>query len=258
MTVRKSTRDVPENYGEYRLNIGQIIAAFAVTALGAMVAAFIFYKNIWISAVVALLTGLFGPKYYSRMLRNRRAAELNLQFKDMLYVLNSSMSAGKTLEEALRGAQKDMHVLYMNDQAIILRELDNMVAKLDINMTVTELFNDLARRSGNDEIRSFADVLSNGLSKGINQVNLVQKTVRVLAEKLEIKQEIATRVAAIRMEQRIMLIMPVALMLMIHLMAPDYMQTLYDSPWGYPVITVALTLIGISVLLARKIMNIKV
>lgn len=245
------------DYSVYRLTIVQTLESVAAAGLAAAAIAFIFYKNIFISAA-ALLLGLLGPRLYSRQLAEKRRAELNLQFKDMLYALNAAMTAGKTLEDSLRTARRDMRILYPDGKAVILEELDYMVSQLDINTPITDLMTDLGVRSCNDEIQSFADVLSNGLDKGIDQVNLVQKTVSILTEKLEIKQEIATNVAAVRMEQSIMLLMPVALMLMIHLMAPDYMQTLYDAPVGYVIITVALGLIGLSVLWARKIMNIKV
>jgi len=105
---------------------------------------------------------------------------------------------------------------------------------------------------------SFATVLENGETKGINPVELIQKTVRVISEKLEVKNEIATKVASMKMEQRVMLVMPVLLTLMMNILSPDYMKALYESPSGYLIITVALALIAVAAVISNKITNIKV
>lgn len=248
---------VPSNYDEYRLTLPQILGSgLALGAAGAVIC-YIFYMNIYI-ALFGLLLGIAGPKVYRKMLIDKRKKALNLQFKDFLYALNSSVGAGKSLKEGLIAARDDMRILYMDDKNIMIQELDNMVVKLDMNAKVTTLMSDLARRSGNDDIQSFATVLESGETKGINQIELIQKTVRVISEKLEIKQEIETKVASMKMEQKIMLVMPVMLTLMMNFMAPDYMQTLYDSPIGYPVVTVVVVLILVSVVWSNKIMDINV
>ena len=60
------------------------------------------------------------------------------------------------------------------------------------------------------------------------------------------------------MEQKVMLAMPVLLTLMMNLMAPDYMQTLYEHPLGYLIVTVVVALLGISVVWSNRIMDINV
>ncbi len=255
MAARK--RVVPKNYKVYRLTPVQTIASMAVVGAFAAVGVFIFYQNLYF-ALAGLLFGLLGPRIYRAQLIEKRAAALNIQFKDFLYALNSAISAGKSLEDAIIAARKDMEMLYMDDNAVIMIELDNMAAKLSANALGEELIDDLARRSGNEDIQSFANVLSNGRAKGVNMTELIQKTVMVLSEKLEVKQEIATNLAAMKSEQTVMMIMPVALILMLQFMAPDYLAPLYESPIGYVVVTVAVALLAVAVFLSRKILNIKV
>ena len=52
-----------------------------------------------------------------------------------------------------------------------------------------------------------------------------------------------------------MLAMPVLLTLMMNLMAPDYMQTLYEHPLGYLIVTVVVALLGIAVLVTYSPQN---
>jgi len=257
MSQQHAGPKVPADYNQYKLTAAQVILSALVMGLGAAVLAYIFYMNIYIAAA-AMLFGLLGPKIYRRHLIEKRKRDLNIQFKDFLYALNSSVGAGKSLREGIISARNDMKILYMNDNAILIRELDSMVLKLEMKARVTTLMSSLAARSGNEDIMSFATVLENGETKGINPVELIQKTVRVISEKLEVKNEIATKVASMKMEQRVMLVMPVLLTLMMNILSPDYMKALYESPSGYLIITVALALIAVAAVISNKITNIKV
>lgn len=253
-------RQLPKNYNEYKLTPVQTLASVVVVGAAGAVVAYIFYMNLYIAAAGFLL-GLLGPKLYRQRLIDQRKSALNVQFKDFLYALSSSISAGRSLRDSIITAQQDMRILYMDDQSAIIRELDNMAGQLSMNMRPAELMADFGRRSGNEDIQSFAAVLASGDSKGFDreeQERLVQKTVRVITEKLEVKQEIETKVAAIKMEQRIMLVMPILLVVMMNMMSPDYMQTLYQSPMGYLIVTVAVALLLVAVVVSNKIMNINV
>lgn len=255
--ANKRGNRLPTNYNTYQLTPAQIAASAAAMGIAALVILYIFYMNIFI-ALLGLLLCPLGPRIYRKRLIARRKSELNVQFKDFLYALNSSIGAGKSLDDALLSARESMRVLYMDDSNILIRELDGMAVKLQMRTPATELLSDLAHRSGNEDIQSFATVLASGSEKGIDHVELIQKTVRVITEKLEIKQEIETKVASVKLEQYVLMVMPVVLMLMMNCIAPDYMQTLYDSPTGYLIITVALLMLGGAFALSNRIMNIKV
>lgn len=248
---------LPADYNRYRLTPAQFALSAIVTGVAGAAVLYVFYMNIYI-ALFGLLLGIAGPHFYRRQLIERRKAELNLQFRDFLYALNSSVGAGRSLDESLIAARDSLRTLYMSDDGIMLRELNSIVVRLQMQAPAADLLADLAQRSGNEDIQSFATVLANGAAKGIDQVELIQKTVRVITEKLEIKQEITTKITAVRSEQRIMLVMPVVLMLLINLMAPDYMQSLYESPLGYLIVTIAVAMILGAAIVANRIIDIQV
>lgn len=256
MTPQKKI-GVPKDYRVYKPTLMETVLSSAALAALGYVVVLVFYNSPLI-ALVGLAAGAFGPKAYGVWRVNKRAAELNVQFRDLLNALNSSVSAGKPLNEAIRSAQSDMRILYMDENALINRELDLMVARLSVYMSVQDVLTDFGERSGNENIQSFAMVLRNGLDAGINQATLIQKTINVLSEKMEIQQEIQTKIAGIQMQQKIMAAMPVFMLLMIKLMSPDYLDPLYESPVGYIVVTVAVVLLIGAEFVSNKITNIKV
>lgn len=257
MAKKNKSARLPADYDRYQLTPAQTAVSIAVVGLASAVVAYIFYMNFIIS-LIALLFGLLGPRLYRGQLVKKRRKDLNLQFKDFLYALNASVSAGKSIEDGVICAREDIAMLYMSDEGILVRELDNMIVKMQMDSELTVLMSDLGHRSKNEDIQSFATVLENGKAKGINETELIQKTAYVISEKIEVKNEIEVKVASMKMDQLIMLIMPVMIMLLMNTTAPDYMQTLYESPFGYLIVTIGLALILVAVLISNKIMNIKV
>ena len=123
--------------------INIIFAAIIIFFIG-----FIFYRSIIISLLLCPL-GLFYPRIKTKNIITKRKTELNLQFKDLLYSLASSMSAGKSIERAFREALKDLQVLYPSSNAYIIAEIEYIIRKLEMNETIESALSNFA-----DTIRS--------------------------------------------------------------------------------------------------------
>ena len=89
---------------------------------------------------------LFYPKIKTKEIIKRRKKLLNLQFKDMLYALSSSLTAGKSPETVFSDVLKDLKVLYPTTDVYIIKEVEYIIRKLNMNETVAVL-DDLAKRS---------------------------------------------------------------------------------------------------------------
>ena len=110
------------NYDSYEMSIRERVLYIAAAATVIFVVAFIFYRSLFFSAFLTPLA-LMYPRIRTREIIRRRKRDLNIQFKDMLYSLSSSLYAGKTVESAFREAMKDLAVLYPEPSAFILTEL---------------------------------------------------------------------------------------------------------------------------------------
>ncbi len=119
---------------------------------------FLFYKNHLLSTVLCM-GALFYPRLKVKAIIRKRKEELNLQFKDMLYSLKSSLWAGKPIELAFGEVTKDLCILYPDPSAPIIQESSLIVKKLEMNNTVESAFSNFAERSGVDDIKDFAEVL---------------------------------------------------------------------------------------------------
>ncbi len=221
------------------------------------VLAFIFYHNIVVSLFITPLA-LFYPKMRTKEIVKKRKDDLNLQFKEMLYSLSASLSSGKSLETSFRGVLKDLCIIYPDEETPIIKEIQLIIRRLDMNEQIEGILSDFAERSHLEDVRSFAGVLGICNKRGGNVVEIIRNTSNVINDKIEIKQEIATVLAQKKFEQKILGFMPVGLIIFLSLTQRDYMEPVFNTAAGRAVMTAAAAFITAGYLITKKIMDIKI
>ena len=216
-----------------------------------------FYKSI-IVAVILGCVGIFFPDYMYGVLLKKRKQNLNIQFKDLLYSISSSLSAGKSVEMAFIEAPAELKMLYPNPETDIIKELDYINSGLRLNETIETLLYDLAVRSGDEDIESFADVFVSCKRTGGNLIEVVRITSNIISDKIEIKREIATGLAEKKFEQKGMCVLMLFLVLALTYTSGDYMEPMFTTVGGRVAMTAALILFIISYFVGEKITNIEV
>jgi len=245
------------DYSRYEMSKSEKLLYIILAALFLFGVAYVFYQNIVLSLLVTPL-GLLYPKYKCRELQIKRKRELSLQFKDALYSLESSVSAGKSIELAFKDVVKDLSILYPNPDAYIIREFTAIAGKIEMNETVESALTDFARRAGLDDISSFADVFIVGKRSGGNMAEIIRNTSAIIADKLRIREEIDTLLAQRKLEQKVLNVMPVALILLLSWSTGDYMYPVFNTAAGRAAMSVSVILLAIAYFISQKIMDIEV
>ena len=245
------------NYNDYRMAKIEIFFAASAAMLAVFATAYVFYRSMLLCIALSPLGLLYLPYRRKQQIIKRRDA-LKQQFRDMLYSLSSSLMAGKTMESALREVRGDLEILYPDTETAILREVDIILRRMLLNETIDVALNDLAVRSGIDDIDSFCNVLATCRKMGGNLVEIVKNTTNILGDKMEIKNEIDVLLAQRKFEKKVLNIMPVALVFILSMTAKDYIEPVFTTMMGRLVMSAAIALIAISWFISEKIMNIDV
>ena len=127
-----------------------------------------------------------------------------------------------------------------------------------MNETIECALTDLARRSHDEDIKNFADVFITGKRSGGNMADIIKNTAAIINDKLRIKEEINTLLAERKLEQRVLNIVPVALILLLTWSTGDYMDPVFGTTLGRFVMTVAVLLLALAWFISRKITDIEV
>lgn len=212
--------------------------------------------NILIPAVVGVIAGrLFVPMRVKSIISKRRN-ELNHQFRDMLEALTTSLGAGKNVTDSFLSVYEDMKVQYDAD-AYILKELEIIISGIHNNVAIEDVLEDFGKRSDIDDIKSFANVFKISYRKGGNIKDIIRNTHSILNDKMEIAEDIETLVTSNKMEQNIMVVMPIVLIGVIKMMSPEFSAN-FVTPTGIISTTISIVIFVMAYFIGKTVLDIKI
>jgi len=212
--------------------------------------------DILIPIIVGTVAGiLFLPKQTKSIIEKKKI-ELGHQFRDMLDALNTSLGAGKNVNDSFIGIYDDLKIQY-EDDAFIIKELEVILSGIQNNVSIEDILEDFGNRSDNNDIKSFASVFRISYRKGGNIKEVIRNTHSILSDKMEITEDIETLVTSNRLEQNIMIVMPIALVGVIKLMSPEFAAN-FVTPSGLLSTTVGIIIFIVSYFVGKSILNIKI
>ena len=244
------------SFDSYTMSLKEKILYTAMAAVVIFAIAFIFYRSVLLSCLLVPLA-LFYPRIKTRDIIKKRKKELNIQFKDMLYSLSSSLSAGKTVESGFREALKDLSILYPEPSAFILIEVRRIISMLETNETLEHALSDFASRARLEDVDNFVDVFNISKRSGGNISEVIKNTSAIISDRIEVAQEVDTMLAERRFEQKVLNVVPIFLILVLSASAPDYLSPVFNTAAGRLTMTASIGLLALSLLISTKLNDIK-
>lgn len=242
------------DYTVYELSRLYKVLAVAIGGLMLFSIGYLFYHN-WIISLLLVPGGAYAPRLLKDYLRKKRRASLNLQFKQTLFSLSSSLSAGRSVENAFREAVQDLRMLDPEGGSDMISELNIICARMEYGQPVEEALHEFSKRAGMEDIERFADVFSICKRTGGDLVEVVRCTSTIIGEKLDIQQDIAVSIAQKKFEAKALLVSPLLMVMFMSLTAGDYMEPMYTGA-GIAISTLALAMLFLCYLWTVRIMDI--
>lgn len=257
--MKNKVLGMPEatDYDEYKFSASEAILYYLICFGAGFGILFIFFHNAIISLSSAIISLFLMKAIKKKKIRDRKN-KLLLQFKDMLYSVSSSVSAGDSVEKAFIKASQELSFLYPAGNEDIHRELDMINNKLRLNMPIEDAVDDFARRSHLDDVENFADIFKTCKRTSGDIATIMRSSSTIIAEKIETKEEISTLLTEKKVESKLVLVMPVGTILLFSFSSSEYMSVLYSTGPGRIVMLITLGLLCLSYLISEKIMNIEV
>ena len=248
-------RTILPDYSEYKL--GRVEKGMCIMIGGGLFygIGYLFYHQ-WIISLLFSCAGLFIPRFWRKHMLERRRASMSLHFKQALYSLSSSLSAGRSVENGFREAIQDLRMLDPEAENDLIRELNIICARMEYGEPIEEALQDFSRRANMEDITNFADVFTSCKRTGGDLVEVVRRTSSIISEKLDIQQEISVIIAQKRFESKAILVAPIMMIIFMNVTSPEYMQPMY-SGIGYIISTFSLIGLGVCSIWISKIMDIK-
>ena len=218
--------------------------------------AYLFYESA--IAFFALLP--FGVWYFLRWEAEcigRKQREFQEQFREAVQSISASMRVGYSVENAVKETKRDLSLLYKEDAAI-QREFTHMVRQIYLQVPMEQIMEEWAGRVGQEDVRNFVNVFVMAKKSGGNMLGIIKTTTEQIREKLEIRAEIETMLAARKYEFKVMSAIPFGMSAYMKLSFPEFMGILYGNLLGIGVMSVCLGIYFGAFMLGEKIVNIEV
>lgn len=244
------------DYSKYERSKKEWVKLFMVWFSICILFSYLFYKNI--IGILFLLPFFYFYQNFDRKKQvKKRRDKLSEQFTEMLQVMIAALKSGSSLEKAIFISKKRLAELY-GEEELIMSELALIERGLLMNMNIENLFMDLGKRSGVEEIREFSEVLSICKRTGGNLIKVMENTGVFLIEKKEMEGEIKALVSGKRMEGRAMGFILPGILFYINLSMPDVSRNLYQDMAGRVIMTGILLVYLVCLLWFDKLSDIKV
>lgn len=206
------------------------------------------------------LAGVISVLFFhlrKKTLKEKRRQDLLYHFRDFITSLHAALRAGYSVENGVISAAGDVEMLY-GTKDVLARELKNITAQLRVRARAEDLFAELGERSGLEDIRMFAQLLSIGKKTGGNMNRLLLQTSRILCDKIDTRQEIDAQIASRVFEQRIMSVMPACIVVYMRVSFPGFIETLYGSMPGAVMMSICLAFYTAAFFWGKKIVRVEI
>lgn len=244
------------NYRKYQLKTEEWIQVALISVGLSGILSYLFYDS-FVAMVILFPVGygVFKRRKEKAILQRRQ--RLTEQFKDTILAVATALRSGYSPENAFKEALKDMQMNYPKE-AEMIGELYSLQRKLASNMLLEDILMDFAKRSRIEDIEDFSRVFAIAKRKGGDLSQIIQNTVSIISDKIEVRREIQTMLAAKQFEQTIMNLIPIFIVFYIRSTSPGFFDPLYHNLFGICFMTVCLIIYAIAYFISQKIVNIEV
>ncbi len=199
----------------------------------------LFFDRMWLISFTWPAAYFIVKKWSETQLAAKRRMVRD-QFKMFLYSLSTSLSAGKSLENSLQDVQLDLSRYYPADSDLFIIELLKLNIKLQNGLTVEHAMVQFAEQFDSLEIQKFCHLIRSVKRQSGDLLSVIRTASQVIAEKIEVEQEIQVITAQKKFESRVMMLIPVIFLALMKSTSAEYMYVLYYSTSGIIIMLIAL------------------
>ena len=248
-------RDKGGDYGNIRINKKEEVQCIMEGILIIAVFAYFFYRS-YLALIFLSPILYFYRVYKKKRIIKERISSLEQQFKETILIVQINLQAGYSIENAFVESYQDI-VKIFGDHCYMAKELEIIRKGLRNGKTLESLLTELGRKCPDSEIEEFARVYSIACKTGNQWKEVISKTVFLITQKIEIKEEIEILIHGKKTENRIMCVIPFFILLYMDLTSKGYFDVLYHNVLGIVVMTICMMIYILAYLLSEKITEIE-
>jgi len=204
-----------------------------------------------IVAILIIPIGFLLPEIALGLRKRKRMNLLNSQLPEALNIISNGLRAGFSFTQAISVAGRDMNPPISDEFSRVLRE-NSMGKSLD------ESLSNLADRNEDEDLSMVVTALLIQRQVGGNLSEILDTISTTIRERVRIKGEIKTLTAQGRLSAAIVSLLPTIVALIMAILRPEYILTLFHYPLGIGMVIVGVVMQLIGIYAIFKLVDVKV
>lgn len=230
-------------------SVGQFLTRVGVLALGTCVTLLLTLDSLAIALVAAVPSALL-PYYYVRWKKNRRTLRLEAQLPDAIDLIARAVRAGHPLSAGLRMASEEVPEPLAAEFRITFEEQR-------FGLPFEEALLGLGDRVEVVDVRILITAILVQREVGGNLSEILETIAETMRARFALKRQVRVYTAQGRMSGYTLAALPILVGLLISVINPEYMQTLYQEPLGQVLLGGAGVLQIMGFLWIRRIVDVR-
>lgn len=235
---------------DIKMRVGSYVVLILVLGVGSALVVDMALARPFVAVGVGLFMGML-PLLYAKHKKQARTLKFEEQFPDALDMLTSALRAGLALTGAVQVVADEAPDPVGKEFRVLFEE-----NRLGVDMKHAVRM--MAERVDSTEARLFATALILQRETGGNLAEILDGTAAVIRDRFRILRDVRTMTAQARLSGGILMLLPLAMAVVVMVVAPEYLRGLAEDPQGRYLIPVAVTLQVVGFLIMRRIVDIKV
>ncbi len=229
------------------LTVWEVLSGLVI----ALFFSYFFYRSAWAIPLMLPIGACFVWWNHKKKVQERELYFLE-QFKECILSVAASLRAGYAVENAFLESMDDMRMMF-GAGCEMLEHLGVLQKGLHNNETLENLLYALAKRKDNEDVLEFAEVFSIAKRSSGNVADTIMIYSGIITQKLEGTQEIRALLAAKRLEQRVMNVMPFIIVMYLEYSNPGYFDMMFHNWSGVLIMTGCMAGYVVAFAMAEKI-----
>jgi tight adherence protein B len=202
-------------------------------------------------ALLLGIAGLFIPLIYLNMRASKRREAFTNQLPDVLTLMVGALRAGQGTAQAI-----GLLVERMPKPSSV--EFGRVMRAVQLGVPVNRALNDLADRSGSDDMYLVVTAMNVQAELGGNLAQILETITETIRERIRIKREIRVMTSQQRFTGYLLTGLPIILGFVLSIIQPGYLQPLFEPGIGRVMLAGMVVMMGIGFVVIRKIVSIEV
>ena len=233
------------------MGMKKLVTVIGIGAVLAFGLGIVFRSNLLEAVLIALFCGTALPYFILRILRGRRQKAFGAQFADALDMIVRSLRAGHPVPIALTMVAREMPDPIGSEFGIVV---DEITYGADLETALRNLY----FRIGQDDLPLFVTAVAIQGSTGGNLGEILENLSTVIRERFKMRRKIRALAAEGRASALILSSLPIAMFLIIQLVAPDFYATVWDIPLTKQALFAAACWMGIGNFIMYRLVNFRI